>query len=45
VVPGWYYETGIFQGKDSLSKALMQLIAHPLQRNKEQEQIETSFIY
>jgi hypothetical protein len=36
--PGWYYETGSQLGKDKLSKALSELIAHPLQRSKNQEE-------
>ncbi|KAI9475382.1 MAG: hypothetical protein EXX96DRAFT_539981 [Benjaminiella poitrasii] len=36
LIPGWYYEASLFQGKDRLSKALIQLISHPSQRGNQQ---------
>lgn len=36
---GWYYETSNFMAQDKISKALMELISHPLQRPKNQESI------
>ncbi|KAI7897507.1 uncharacterized protein BX663DRAFT_528067 [Cokeromyces recurvatus] len=43
IVPGWYYEASLFLGKDKLSKALMQLVSHPLQRSN-QENIEDEVV-
>ncbi|KAG0781824.1 hypothetical protein G6F62_008360 [Rhizopus arrhizus] len=37
-VPGWYYEIANVLGQDKISKALCQLLAHPLQRG-DQERI------
>ncbi|ORE07801.1 hypothetical protein BCV72DRAFT_261879 [Rhizopus microsporus var. microsporus] len=35
-VPGWYYEMVKVLGQDNVSKALCQLLAHPLQRGKQE---------
>lgn len=35
-VPGWYYEVVKVLGQDNVSKALCQLLAHPLQRGKQE---------
>ncbi|KAI8086822.1 uncharacterized protein B0P05DRAFT_635531 [Gilbertella persicaria] len=44
IVPGWYYEAGLWQGKDDLAKALSQLLSHPHQR-REQEDIDKEIVY
>lgn len=44
-VPGWYYEVVKVLGQDNVSKALCQLLAHPLQRGKQEGIVNVIQVY